>query len=266
MRKGSMGEAFDIRAAGVDQKGGGGARLGRGLWVWYLSKAEGGDLGRMVERARAAHLDWVAIKGGDGVRIWKQLTPAVVQAFRAAGIKVLGWVFVYGNAPAGEARVASAVLATGCDGLIVDAEQAYEGKPDQATAYLAQVRAQFPQAFIAYSTFPLISLHPGFPYREFGRYCDAAMPQCYWQDIGMSVAAMFERTRREWSTWAKEACASGWGESVKPVLPVGQGYGGVDGPAIQEFLRLTAEEPGVSLWEWSQLSPGVWEVLEAFAG
>src|SRR5438876_10285215 len=68
----------------------------------------------------------------------------------------------------------------GVDGLIIDAEHAYE-QPDsqspgeRAISYFQEIRSAYSNAVLAYTTFPVISLHQAFPYEVFGKYCDAAM-------------------------------------------------------------------------------------------
>lgn len=235
---------------------------GKGIWIWRLVMAEDGNIVRIIERAKDSGLRWIAIKGGDGSSWWSQLTKTVVHELQNAGLKVLGWVYTYGSNPENEAAVAIHVLDLGCDGLIVDAEREYEGKPMAAENYMKTIRAAHPGAFIAYSSFPLISLHPTFPYIEFGRYCDASMPQCYWKDIGLGPREMVRRTREEWNNWAKDMKNHGFEHSVVPLLPVGQGYR-VTGDEISEFMEATSSFAGISLWVWNEMTKETWN---AFAG
>lgn len=235
---------------------------GKGMWIWRLVMAEDGNIARIIERAKSTGLRWVAIKGGDGSSWWSQLTKTVVQEIQNSGLKVFGWVYTYGTNPENEAAVAIHVLDLGCDGLIVDAEREYEGKPRVAEDYMRVIRAAHPSAFIAYTTFPLISLHPTFPYIEFGRYCDASMPQCYWKDIGLGPREMVRRTREEWTNWAKDLRNSGLEQSVVPLFPIGQGYR-VTGDEITEFVEATAGYAGISLWVWNEMTREMWD---AFAG
>lgn len=230
------------------------------MWIWRLRDAENGDVSRIIERAREARLNWVAIKGGDGTDRWSQLTPALVSSIQEAGFRVLGWVYAYGRNPDGEVDVVDSVLGTGCDGLIVDAEAEFEGKAYQAERYMAAIRRVHPGAFIAYSTFPLISKHRAFPYAEFGKYSNASMPQCYWKLIGLNPEVMMERMRLEWQSWAQSMERSGHGSSVVPLVPVGQGFE-VEPDEVRRFLRSSDDFTGLSLWSWLHMTPAVWQVL-----
>ena len=233
---------------------------GRGIWIWRMVMAEDGNVARIIERAKRAGVEWITIKGGNGSSWWSQLTKTVVQEIQQAGIKVLGWVYAYGNNPEVEASVAVHVLDLGCDGLIIDAEQEFEGKPGVAQNYMSFIRASYPDAFIAYTTFPIISLHPTFPYIEFGKYCDAAMPQCYWRLIGLGPREMIRRTKDEWNNWANDLKKSGYGDSIKPIVPVGQGFG-VSPSEVQEFMEAAENFPGVSLWNWTEMTDSIWRVF-----
>lgn len=235
-----------------------GIASGRGVWIWLIRQAEYGNVEQIIERARSAGLRWVTIKGGDGVHSWAQLTGETVNRIRAAGLQVLGWVYAYGQDTVREAAVARNILSLGCDGLIIDAEAEYEGRPLEAESYMRAIREAYPRAFIAYSSFPLISRHPTFPYIEFGRYCNASMPQCYWKLIGFTPEEMMTRAAGEWSEWSRRAHASGYGNSVKPLIPVGQGFN-VGPDEIRRFLGASAEHRGVSLWSWSHMNQEVWD-------
>jgi len=230
---------------------------GRGMWIWRWVQAEDGNLDRVIARARSAGLQWITIKGGDGLSWWSQLTLNLVRELQQAGFKVLGWVYAYGNSPQNEAAVANHVLDLGCDGLIIDAEAEYEGKPLMAEAYMKAIRAAHPGAFIAYSSFPLISKHPKFPYIEFGRYCDASMPQCYWKLIGFSPKVMMNRTKQEWDDWGAKMKVNGFGDSVVPLVPVGQGFN-VSPVEIREFVKFSRDYVGCSLSNWFEMKPETW--------
>lgn len=235
---------------------------GRGMWVWRWVQAEDGNPDRVINRARNAGLKWITIKGGDGLSWWSQLTPNLIRELQQADLKVLGWVYAYGNSPQNEADVANHVLDLGCDGLIIDAEAEYEGKPRMAETYMKAIRAAHPAAFIAYSSFPLISKHPKFPYTEFGRYCDASMPQCYWKLIGFSPKIMMSRIKQEWGDWGAKMTTNGFGDSVAPLVPVGQGFN-VSPGEIRDFLKLSGDYVGNSLWHWFEMNRETWR---AYAG
>lgn len=241
------------------------APAGRGIWIWKLSQAENGDVTAIINRLTSQGIQWVALKCGDSVYFWQdQCTQPLVTRFHDAGIRVYGWQHVYGDDPIGEADIANRILDLGLDGFIVDAESAYEGKPLSAAIYMVSIRIHHPSRFIAYTTFPIISYHQRFPYVEFGRYCDAVMPQAYWQAIGVSPERMLEWMDSEWSQWEQIWRDTGNADAIKPIIPIGQGWN-VSGDEIARFSDMVAAKghSAVSLWVYHRMNPAMWEAYRA---
>ena len=235
---------------------------GKGIWIWKISEIENGNIDSIIKRCQNSNVDWVAVKCGDGVNFWEfQCNSDIISKFHKAGIKILGWQYVYGVKPIEESKVAIKILDSGVDGLIIDAEAEYEGKPEIAKIYLENIRSNNPDSFIAYTTFAIISYHKNFPYLEFGKYCDAVMPQAYWKDIKVSPEKMIEWLDKEWNFWQKEWEKSGYGDSIKPIYPIGQGYN-VSADEIARFCKgLSGKEyNGISLWRYGTLKAKAWEV------
>ena len=233
---------------------------GKGIWIWRLSEAEGGNVSAIIERCENVGIEWVAIKCGDGGYFWSQCKLSTIEQFQNAGIKVFGWQYVYGDDPIGEASVANQILDLGVDGFIIDAEAEYEGKPDNATIYLENIRAEHPDSFIAYTTFPIIDYHTDFPYLEFGKYCDAVMPQDYWKEIGVTPEYMVEWMEEQWNKWHKIWEAGGYSDSIKPIIPLGQGWD-VSGSEITRFCNLVYDHGygGISLWRYGTMTEENWK-------
>jgi hypothetical protein len=217
----------------------------------------------------------VAIKAGDSDSFWTgadEVTANVVTQFHNAGIEVFAWQYVYsydhwGVPNVTEADVANRILdIPGIDGLIVDAETEYEGHPTEATQYMQAIRAQHPTSFVAYAPFPiidyhtsLIDYHASFPYLEFGKYCDAVMPQAYWKDIGVGPVEIVNWMKEQWDKWNSTWQSMGHGDSVKPIIPIGQGYN-VSGNEITEFCNAVYANgyDGVSLYRYETMNNEMW--------
>ena len=58
---------------------------GDGMWIWYLSRAEGGDVGRIAKKAHRRGVEYVLLKSGDAGNTWSQFSPSVVRRFRRRG-------------------------------------------------------------------------------------------------------------------------------------------------------------------------------------
>ena len=72
---------------------------GHGMWIWQLPRVYGGSVSRIVAKARRHGVTTLFLKSGDGLHRWGQFSPAVVQAFKSAGLHVCGWQYVYGISP-----------------------------------------------------------------------------------------------------------------------------------------------------------------------
>jgi hypothetical protein len=252
---------------------------GKGVWIWNLWDVEGGDVDRIIARMDGAGVTWVAIKLGDSDSFWTRagLTPEKIERFHNAGIEVYAWHFVYSTdqwnvAGVSEADVSIRILdIPGVDGLIINAEGAWEdrdsngdylpdlGKGQVAERYLQAIRAAHPDAFIAYATFARIDSHVWFPYLEFGRYSDAAMPLAFWATRPTSLENEMAVLREQWERWAGVWREHGFEDSVKPLMPVGQGYHHTTtqrssdiAVEIYRFLQLTAADPAVSLFRYGE--------------
>ena len=228
---------------------------GNGMWIWYVSKANGGDPNAIVAQAKAHGVTTVFVKSGDGANYWTQFTPELVAALHAGGLNVCAWQYVYGSKPAPEAAVAArAVTEAGADCFVIDAETEYEGRYAQAQTYMTDLRAATGADYpIGLAAFPYVDYHPSFPYSVFlgpnGAQFNA--PQAYWKTIGGGVDAVVDHTYRFNRPYGRA------------IAPLGQTY---DSPPTSEFVRfrqLAAAEgaAGLSWWSWQHTSSAGWDAV-----
>lgn len=224
-----------------------------GMWIWYIDSSEGGDVGKIIKRAKKTGIKTLYIKSGDGTDTWSQFNRTVIRRFHRAGLDVCGWQYVYGRGPAREAKVSAVAKKRGADCFIIDAEAEYEGNYSGADRYIRKLRARVGMKFpVALSTFPYAHYHPGFPYSVFlgpGAASDN-MPQVYWDAIGDTV---------------REAVAVTWLDNdlyKRKIYPVGQTY---DDPRAKELtaFRRYSENYGTapSWWSWQETNDDEWRVL-----
>lgn len=185
---------------------------GQGVWIHYIQNF-GPQV--IVNRCRTHGIGHLVVKFADG-RQWhprggtsyhpriRELLPLA----HAAGIEVWGWPYIYGQAPAEEAQVEAAWFRElGLDGFVIDAEAEYKGRPDAARAYVQTLRTELPNATIALSSYMWPSYHSDFPWREFMRHCDLAMPQVYWW--GRYPVPTLARACVEWEKFGRPLVATG---------------------------------------------------------
>ncbi|MGC1853056.1 MAG: peptidoglycan-binding domain-containing protein, partial [Solirubrobacterales bacterium] len=227
-----------------------------GMWIWYVDRSDGGDVGGIVARARAAGIGTLYIKAGDAGHVWSQFSKSLVGALHHGGLDVCAWQFVYGDSPVAEARVGAAAVRRGADCLVIDAEGHYEGKYASADRYVRALRARIGRTFpLSLATFPYVDYHPSFPYSVFLGPEGAIVnqPQMYWRAIGTSVRGVYEHTYLFNRIWER------------PLYPLGQTYGGAGRRDILRFRRFAESYGGLvpSWWDWQETSLAGWRALGA---
>ncbi len=243
--------------SGVASAVAGTAFAGQGMWIWYMSASDGGSVASIVAQAKAAGVTTLFIKSSDGsTNYWSQFSKQLVEELHAQGLKVCAWQYVYGTNPVGEAEMGAKAVANGADCLVIDAETQYEGLYGAAQTYLDTLRAKIGPTYpLGLASFPYVNYHPSFPYSVFlgpnGAQFNA--PQMYWHDIGTSVASVFVNTYEQNLVYGR------------PILPLGQTYGGVSATEVVSFRSLASAygAAGDSFWDWQETSSTGWTSLAA---
>ena len=228
---------------------------GQGMWIWYVSRSDGGNVATIVAQAKAAGVSTLFIKSSDGSsNYWSQFSPELVQQLHAAGLRACAWQYVYGSDPAGEAALGAEAAANGADCLVIDAESEYEGRYAAAQTYMTDLRAKVGPSYpIGLASFPYVYYHEAEPYSVFlgpgGAQYNA--PQMYWKAIGQSVDTVYA------NTWIANRIYG------RPIFPLGQTYEGV---SSADLVRFRSEATlygatGVSFWDWQETSSGGWGAL-----
>jgi peptidoglycan hydrolase-like protein with peptidoglycan-binding domain len=233
------------------------ALAGQGMWIWYLSASNGGNVASIAAQAKAAGVGTLLIKSSDGsTNYWSQFGKKMVEEVHAQGLKVCAWQYVYGTNPVGEAELGAKAVAEGAECLVIDAESQYEGLYGAAQTYIDTLRAKIGPAYpLALASFPYVNYHPSFPYSVFlgpnGAQFD--VPQMYWHDIGTSVAQVYINTYEQNLIYGR------------PILPLGQTYGGVSSSEILAFRSLASAygAAGDSFWDWQETKASGWTSMVA---
>jgi peptidoglycan hydrolase-like protein with peptidoglycan-binding domain len=228
---------------------------GQGMWIWYVSQSDGGNVASIVAQAHAAGVSTVFVKSSDGSsNYWSQFSPQLVAELHANGLKVCAWQYVYGTNPAGEANLGAEAVANGADCLVIDAEAEYEGHYAAAQTYITDLRAEIGATYpLGLASFPYVSYHPSFPYSVFlgpdGAQYNA--PQMYWKDIGVSVDTVYANTYIANRIYGR------------PIFPLGQTYGGVSASDLLRFREEAVDygATGLSFWDWQETPASDWSTL-----
>jgi len=243
--------------------------FGKGMWIWELPSILGGDVNAIISKMKAYDISYAVVKAGDGENTWDQWNADLVKKFHDAGLKIYSWSFIYGQNPNREANIASWAINQGGDGHVFDAETQYEhlSDPNAAADQMLQVLRQLnPNAFIAHAPMPIIDFHTRFPYKVFGKYCDAVMPQVYQGDFKMTSEAAINWMYEQWSKWEAQ-----WPEeSRKPIIPLAQAYDNYElKPAyvlkpqdLTDFINAAKGYKSVNFWSFQHiLRPDCWDAI-----
>jgi peptidoglycan hydrolase-like protein with peptidoglycan-binding domain len=228
---------------------------GRGMWIWYVSRSDGGDHQSIAARASANGIRTLFIKSGDGSVYWPQFNRPLVDALHAQGIAACAWQFVYGNDPVAEAAVGAEAARNGADCLVIDAEAAYEGRYASARVYIDALRSDVGTDYpLGLSSFPYVDEHPHFPYSVFlgPGGANYNLPQMYWRDIGTSVPQVYAHTYADNVIYRR------------PIRPLGQVTCCAAAQEAQQFrgLSIAYNAGGLSWWDYAWSSArGMWPAI-----
>jgi hypothetical protein len=244
--------------------------LGKGMWLYQLSMSEGGDANKVVKKAKAAGLTHLYTRLGSSKKGFyaQDELDKLLPVAHAAGLKVIGWDFVYLTDPVADAvRSKAEIDYTTPDGHKIDAfsadiETASEGvslTAEAAAAYGAKLRALAGPNYPLIATVPRPSPKRAFPFAEATAAFDAIAPMVYWQnrDPVTDVAGAIDYLA----------------QFGKPILPIGQAYnggpeGGPDRDPPKEQLvafmntAMAKGALGVSFWVWNHATPEQWSAID----
>ena len=214
------------------------------MWVWIVSRSDGGNPAAIAAQARAAGIKTLFIKSGDGGTYASQFSHSLVRSLHAGGVRVCAWQYVYGTYPGAEAAVGAAAVRNGADCLVIDAEAEYEGRYASAQTYIDALRAAVGRRYpVGLASFPYVDYHPGFPYSVFLGHGGAQfnLPQMYWRDIGTSVAAVYQHTYTYNRIYRR------------PIRPLGQAENGASPSEIELFRGMSVRyhAHGLSWWDFA---------------
>jgi hypothetical protein len=250
--------ALTLQAIAPGAASAAGVLNGRSMWIWYMSRSDGGSVPAIVARARAAGVRTLIVKSSDGNNYWSQFSPRLVGELHASGLHVCAWQYVYGTDPLGEAAMGARAARNGAECLIIDAEAEYEGRYGSAQTYVRELRRLVGRGYpVGLASFPYVDYHPSFPYSVFlgpgGAQFD--LPQMYWKDINGSPDTVFHHTYTYNRIYKRS------------IFPLGQTYGSPAIGDLQQFrgLAVRYRARGISWWDFAWTSAaGFWSAIDGF--
>lgn len=253
---------------------------GKGMYIWKIKNCEGGQSSIAAAMAYDAGLTHVLIKILDGPWAYNQrpyyspngellyaddILGPFVQAFKAQGLKVYGWQWVYFDNPIGEAKAAiTRVQKFNLDGFIVNAESPAKNKVAQTRQYLALIEDIGVPTGLSSYRYP--SLHNEIDWAGFFKGVDTMFPQVYW----MQASNPAEQLQKSLDEYTRRATSYGVALDYFPTGSAFSEGGWTATPAqVTEFMNKAKalNLQGVNFWEWSAARsiPGMWEAIASFA-
>jgi hypothetical protein len=305
----------EIRDGGIDPW-----NLGKGDWVYSITDATnrvGGHVSSVTNENslmlfyKSQGVRYFIIKSATSDKLFNgcynfpQFTTNLVNIAHANGILIFAYNRSYGSNVVGEIALCDYFFQRGADGFVFDAEAEWESNqswigtngPAKAWQLCSTVRSNWPTKFLAHAPFPIISLHNTFPYKEFGYWCDAIMPQIYHfssSGIKGSASAAINWSDVNWRNWQQSLLNSNsivngqmiyWTNSIKPITPLQDVYGPIipngvicEGTAnpypdkdVLEFIDYSAADPhaqtvggykGINFWRTDLQGAGQWAYIK----
>lgn len=136
-----------------------------GYWIAYMPS----DIPKLIDNLDELSCTWIA------PRIDKTTDYNVLSRLKKANFKIYPWVYVFPSCD--YTPMVSKLL--DYDGFIIDAEVEFNNKNDAAKQLVNSIRNVIKDSWLAYAPFALPTYHQDFPYVEFGKVCNAVMPQLY---------------------------------------------------------------------------------------
>jgi hypothetical protein len=271
------------------------ANLGKGDWIYFIDHATnhlGGnvpgvhDIPSLMEWEKKSGMDFLVVKAGTGATNFNgnhkfpQFDSNLVFQAHTAGLKIFGYTRSLGLDVPGEIELAGRVYGAGADGFVIDAEAEWESNnrwigtngPALAWQLGAGIKSNWPSKLLAHAPMPVIGNHPSFPYKEFGLFCDAVMPQAYWQYFKKTPADTVQWMDAEWRNF--HASLSGiYTNAIKPLAPVGQAdTNRITAAQINQFFHALKTDTnsvnpggylGCSFWRADLHTAAVWYAIAA---
>jgi LysM domain len=191
--------------------------------------------------------------------------------FESAGVPFHAYAVVKGTDPILEAQMAASVLASGARSLFIDLEPYsgyWQGSPEAALAYGAELRRLQPGAAIITAIDPRPWAFDGIPLKEFASFSNALAPLVYWDTFdtpatkdGYARAGFPPPSGEMTPEFLLDTSAKVLAPYGLPVRPVGQGASNA-GEWSRFIAHATATGmPEFSVWRYGVTSPDAWAEL-----
>lgn len=223
---------------------------GKSIFSWNTSSVFNGDPEKFANLVKELKFEAVLLKVADGALVHvpknnpsfgENVKPELVDALKAAGIKVYLWSFLYGYNPKGELDIAiKQADKFKPDGYVWDVEGAFDSRTNAVpnarliSRGFKMAHPNIPQSLCwwALPKSPVngTEWHPIRVALAWLEVVDSAMPMMYWQGTGAASALSYLiKSLGIWRSF-----------TTKPLAPVGRSYNGDGGYATSDGIEAFA--------------------------
>jgi len=250
---------------------------GKSIFSWNVPEIHNGDPETFVQALVDGGFEAVVLKAADGTRVHRMSTlgpwptwgenirPEMVDAIKAAGLKLYLWHFVYGGYPSSELNVAiQQAKRFRPDAYVWDVEGAFDSKTN-AEANARTISRGFKVAcpevrqVLCWWALPRspstgVEWHPIRVAKAWLETVDSAAPMMYWQGTGgASAISYLNNSLRIWR-----------GFTDKPITPIGRAYNGDGGYATPEGIKAFANSVYNSKETLNLIGTSWWSLDKAY--
>lgn len=224
-----------------------------GIWIWNLSDTRRDYLDALVRvQCKRVYLK-VLDDASHGIFWGWQCTPDIVNAFKAKGIEVWGWGYIFDRRSSTNTSAIVDALrrAIGCgiQGFVFDVEQEVENPATHAQLreILMQSKQIIPSGCMGYTSFGAPDNHSNVPWKMLNELCDLQFPQIYYEKFTFGAGSPGEaENEAEIKSCLQQHRNRGLD---KPILPIWGSESDSQYPTTDnELQRYLAEYPGSSVW------------------
>lgn len=252
---------------------------GTGLWItWNSSHTIDATNEYLVERAVAMGVSWICAKIGDDGRStrWLKRGADLIARCLDASVGLYTWNYSRPDTWPNEAVAIAQTIAMGSLGHVIDAETEWEyvhssiahfsssDRRPAASAFMARLRSELGDTFLAHAPIWRPQSHVGFPYEEFGSRCDAVMPQFYWTATRSTAKAFCAVADNSWAEFLEAHP-----DAAKAIMPIGITYGAGDGwdafvgaLSADDVVAFRDRYPTHSFFSWDAAGHTFWSALD----
>jgi hypothetical protein len=224
-----------------------------GVWIWNLADIRRDYLDALINvQCKRVYLK--VLDDASSRIFWGwQCSPDIINAFKAKGIEVWGWGYIFdrrlSTTTSDIINALKRAIGCGIQGFVFDVEQEVESSSTHSQLREILVRAKeiIPNGCLGYTSFGAPKYHPHVPWTMLNEICDLQFPQIYYE---LFTFGSGDPSPTENKAEVKDCLQQHKDMGLdKPILPIWGSESGSTYPTTAVELQGYLDEyPGSSVW------------------